>query len=166
MSTSAAAAGSNDTVVNSTAQELVCSSKIKITLIQDKYFNRKIKWDELFWRNLALFLSISCYAVLRHTMVSGIWCHAIFILRWKSEDGHAIILWLRWRSAITKNLRVIWVKAYLLQDKWASQYYQWSLNDNTIFKQPLAIHLYIIVHIKNTRHQTILSMLDTHHRCE
>ena len=35
MSTSAAAAGSNDTVVNSIAQELVCSGKIKIRLIPD-----------------------------------------------------------------------------------------------------------------------------------
>ena len=35
MLTSAAAAGSDDTVVNSIAQELVCSGKIKIRLIQD-----------------------------------------------------------------------------------------------------------------------------------
>ena len=34
MSMSAAAAGSNDTVVNSTAQELVFGGKIKIRLIQ------------------------------------------------------------------------------------------------------------------------------------
>ena len=35
MSMSAAAAGSNDAVVNSMAQELVCGGKIKIRLIQD-----------------------------------------------------------------------------------------------------------------------------------
>ena len=35
MSTSAAAAGSNDTVVNSMAQELVFGGKIKIRFIQD-----------------------------------------------------------------------------------------------------------------------------------
>ena len=35
MSTSAAAAGSNDIAVNLIAQELVCSGKIKIRLIQD-----------------------------------------------------------------------------------------------------------------------------------
>ena len=35
MSTSAAATGSNDTAVNSIAQTLVCSGKIKIRLIQD-----------------------------------------------------------------------------------------------------------------------------------
>ena len=35
MSPAAAAAGSNDTVVNSIAQELVCSGKIKIRLIQE-----------------------------------------------------------------------------------------------------------------------------------
>ena len=35
MSMSAAAAGSNATAVNSMAQELVCSGKIKIRLIQD-----------------------------------------------------------------------------------------------------------------------------------
>ena len=35
MSTSAAAVGSNNTVVNSIAQELVCSNKIKIRLIKD-----------------------------------------------------------------------------------------------------------------------------------
>ena len=36
MSLSAAAAGSDDTVVNSGTQKLVCSGKIKIRLIQDK----------------------------------------------------------------------------------------------------------------------------------
>ena len=35
MSMSAAAAGSNDTAVNSIAQELVWGDKIKITLIED-----------------------------------------------------------------------------------------------------------------------------------
>ena len=45
MSTSAAAAGSNDTAVNSIAQELVCSGKIKIRLIQDKITNWKIIQD-------------------------------------------------------------------------------------------------------------------------
>ena len=38
MSMSAAAAGSNDTVVNSIAQELVCGGKIKIRLIQDQKY--------------------------------------------------------------------------------------------------------------------------------
>ena len=35
MLTPAAAAGSNDTVANSIAQELVCNGKIKLRLIQD-----------------------------------------------------------------------------------------------------------------------------------
>ena len=38
MSPTAAAAGSNDTVVNSIAQELVFSDKIKIRLIQDEKY--------------------------------------------------------------------------------------------------------------------------------
>ena len=38
MSMPAAAAGRNDTVVNYTAQELVCSGKIKIRLIQDQKY--------------------------------------------------------------------------------------------------------------------------------
>ena len=38
MSTSAATAGSNDTAVNSIAQELVCGGKIKIRLIQDQKY--------------------------------------------------------------------------------------------------------------------------------
>ena len=45
MSTSAAAAGSNDTVVNSMAQELVCSGKIKIRLFKIKNINWKINGD-------------------------------------------------------------------------------------------------------------------------
>ena len=43
MSPSAAAAGSNDTVANSTAQEIVCSDKIKMKLIQN--INWKINRD-------------------------------------------------------------------------------------------------------------------------
>ena len=47
MSTSAAAAGSNDTAVNSTAQELVCSGKIEIRLIQYlKDQSRLIIWKK------------------------------------------------------------------------------------------------------------------------
>ena len=38
MSMPAAAAGSNDTVMNSIAQELVCSNKIKLRLIQDEKY--------------------------------------------------------------------------------------------------------------------------------
>ena len=38
MSTSAAAAGSNDTVVNSITQGLVFNGKIKIRLIQDEKY--------------------------------------------------------------------------------------------------------------------------------
>ena len=44
MSTSAAVAGSNDTAVNSIAQELVCSDKIKIEF-KIKNINRKIIRD-------------------------------------------------------------------------------------------------------------------------
>ena len=47
MSTSAAAAGSNYTAVDSTAQELVCIGKIKTISIQDKNINWKINQDEL-----------------------------------------------------------------------------------------------------------------------
>ena len=45
MSASAAAAGSNDTAVNSMAQELVFGGNIKIRLIQIKNINWKINRD-------------------------------------------------------------------------------------------------------------------------
>ena len=58
MSTSAAAAGSNYTAVDSTAQELVCIGKIKTISIQDKNINWKINQDELLWRNTAPFYTV------------------------------------------------------------------------------------------------------------
>ena len=51
MSPSAAAAGSNDTVVNYIAQKLVFSGKIKIRLIQYLKYSSE---DILFLRNAAL----------------------------------------------------------------------------------------------------------------
>ena len=54
MAMSAAAAGSNDTAVNSAAQKLVWSGKIKIKLIQHKNINQEINRYYLCWRNAAL----------------------------------------------------------------------------------------------------------------